>query len=270
MFKPTLGVSLHTISNEVNQALLDAVDESRIATIEIYPSLFDKDKCGEKRALLKETLCRSQIRAMTIHALFGGVYDLSILDETAYGNAMAHLDASLGLAVDFDAPMIVVHASAEPIEPAQRGRRMEQSRRALTEIGARCELANKRIAIELLPRTCLGNTVEELLEIMDGLDETTFGVCLDTNHLMNRFQILADCVRTLGGRLFALHLSDYDGVDEKHQMPGKGVIDWKSFMAALREINYAGPFNYECQLVGETPKERVESVEKNFDWLRIL
>ena len=82
-----------------------------------------------------------------------------------------------------------------------------------------------------------------------------------------RYRDLAEHVRRLGDRLIALHLSDYDGVEQKHELPGKGVIDWESFMQALRDVDYAGPFNYECKLEGDTPQERVRSLEKNFKWL---
>lgn len=120
------------------------------------------------------------------------------------------------------------------------------------------------------PRTCLGNSIDELLKLIDGLDPDVAGICLDTNHLMDRYQDLAHTVRQLGERLFTLHLSDYDGIDEKHDLPGKGVLDWESFMQALRDINYTGPFNYECKIKGETIAERLRSLEENFEWLSRL
>ena len=90
------------------------------------------------------------------------------------------------------------------------------------------------------------------------------------NHLMDGFSTLPNAVRTLGGRLTTLHLSDYDGVDEKHWLPGRGVIGWPSFIAALRDIGYTGPFNYECQTEGETAGEKIRVLEENFDWLSAL
>jgi sugar phosphate isomerase/epimerase len=123
------------------------------------------------------------------------------------------------------------------------------------------------VAIELLPRTCLGNTVEELGELIRRLGDETFGVCLDVNHLMDRYGELPDEIRKLGPRLITTHLSDYDGVDEKHWLPGRGVIDWKAVKEALGEIGYKGPFNYECHLPGDTPGERIQAVEENFRWL---
>ena len=87
---------------------------------------------------------------------------------------------------------------------------------------------------------------------------------------MDRPQDLARAVRQLGDRLITLHLSDYDGIDEKHELPGQGVLDWKSFMQALRDINYGGPFNYECKIEGETVAARIQTLEDNFAWLSRL
>ena len=79
---------------------------------------------------------------------------------------------------------------------------------------------------------------------------------------MDRWRTLPDVVRRLGARLMALHLSDYDGVDEKHDMPGRGVLHWKSFMQTLRDVEYDGPFNYETRPDGETAAAQIESLEE--------
>ena len=270
MFNPKLGVSVHCVWSELTDEMLEAVGESRIATVEIYRRMFRSESQAADAALLKEAFIRSGIRPMTVHAPFGGAIDMSSLEAKTREDAMASAWPAIQLANEFDAPMIVVHASSEPIEPQERGQRLEQARNALAEVAQRCREDGRRVAVELLPRTCLGNTVEELLELLSQLDQETFGVCLDTNHLMDRYNNLADDVRRLGDRLITLHLSDYDGVDEKHWMPGEGVIDWKAFMQALRDIDYQGPFNYECTPEGDTPQDRIRSLEKNFDWLTKL
>ena len=37
----------------------------------------------------------------------------------------------------------------------------------------------------------------------------------------------------------------FDGVDERHWMPGKGIVDWNDVIAALVEVGYEGPFTFE-------------------------
>ena len=48
------------------------------------------------------------------------------------------------------------------------------------------------------------------------------------------------------------------------------MIDWKGFMAALREIDYGGPFDYECRWKDLPLPERIRALEENFDWLEGL
>lgn len=120
------------------------------------------------------------------------------------------------------------------------------------------------MALELLPRTCLGQSAAELLRLLEDVDPGTAGTCLDTNHLMDRVSSLPEVVRSLGPRLFALHCSDYDGVDEKHWLPMRGVINWTAFLSALSAIGFTGPLNYEATLDEQTLAERLALVEANF------
>ena len=52
MFDPKLGVSLHCISCELTPDILRDVCASRIATLEITPTLFDTDTPEETVAML--------------------------------------------------------------------------------------------------------------------------------------------------------------------------------------------------------------------------
>ena len=47
------------------------------------------------------------------------------------------------------------------------------------------------------------------------------------------------------GRLITLHISDNDGIDERHWMPGQGVIVWQQWAQILVTMGYAFPFIYE-------------------------
>ena len=198
----------------------------------------------------------------TFHAPYGGDWDLSALDENARRKAVAKLLELFPLATELDTEIIVEHPSGEPIRTEERPERIAQLRKSLDELQVQIHAARFKLALELLPRTCLGNTAAELLDILDGFGDE-FGVCLDVNHLMGRIRELPDETRLLGERLLSLHISDYDGVDECHFMPGTCAIDWPPFVKALRDIGYDGVFNYEMRLKG-SPAERAEATEANF------
>jgi len=270
-YQPELGVSLHTVVSPLAEEHEELLVGTGISTIEVLSTgLFDTERPRQSQDLLGRMLARTDARTATVHCAFGGNLDLSSPDEPVRGAGVKMLSDSIALAAELQAPMVVVHASAEPIGAEERSGRLAQSRESLGQVSEMAARAGVRLAVELLPRTCIGNTPEELLELLTGLDEALYGVCLDVNHFMDRYAELPAAVHTLGDRLLTTHLSDYDGVDEKHWMPGDGVIDWAAFMRALGEIGYEGPFNYEAHPAGDTPEAKIADLEANFARLKGL
>ena len=268
MFTPQLGVSLHCIAKPVDGDLLHALRDSDVATLELSPTLFPSD--ASTRMALRATMLTAGIRAATVHAIFGGSLDISSPDDAVQARGLRAYREALHLAVEFEAGMVVVHPSAEPITDDERPARLTRSIEALRSLTDPARELGVRIAVELLPRTCLGNTASELQRIIADLDPDVFGICLDVNHLMDRPDTLPDVVRQLGPQLITLHLSDYDGIDEKHWPPGQGVLDWGAFLQALRDIDYAGPFNYEARFPEETLAASFAALQANFRWLSSL
>ena len=83
-----------------------------------------------------------------------------------------------------------------------------------------------------------------------------FGVCMDTGHTNKSLPYPgqptpAEAIRRLGDRIKVLHLHDNDTLTDQHKIPGTGTIDWKSVIAALRDIRYDGVYNLEIGLSRE-------------------
>ena len=97
------------------------------------------------------------------------------------------------------------------------------------------------LCIENLPRTCLGNCSDEMLDILSVDD--SLRVCFDTNHLLKQDNV--DFIRKVGDKIVTTHVSDYDFINERHWIPGEGKVDWQALIAALREVNYEGAWMYE-------------------------
>lgn len=125
---------------------------------------------------------------------------------------------------------------------------------------------------------CLENLIVNYNRFED-LDELTrllpsgdrLGFCLDTGHLFWNGAEPADFARKAGSRLKALHITDCIRNSEvriDHIFPfSQGGINWAELMHALREISYAGIFNYEI------PRERLcpQSIMlKKLDYAREL
>jgi len=264
MFSPSLGVSLHSLAQPINDDMLEALQDSGIRSAEIYTTPLLKGVArGHER--LASTMQQAGIRPTTIHADFGASIDPS--NPSTSTAALASLRQALADARFFQAPMVVIHASSEPISTADRPARLEYSLKTLAELSSEFRQAGVKMAIELLPRSCIGNCLVELERFIDRLGKDVCGVCLDVNHGMDQYPLLPQWVKTLGKNLITLHLSDYDGIDEKHWLPGKGVIDWPAFMTALRTIDYSGPFNFEVSVPGDSPRARIAALASAMQWL---
>lgn len=72
----------------------------------------------------------------------------------------------------------------------------------------------------------------------------------------------AAALRTAASHLISLHIHDNSGVADEHLLPGRGVIDWRQVLAALREVRYDSVFMYELSRPEDLPYLR-----KNFEWL---
>jgi sugar phosphate isomerase/epimerase len=268
MIHLSFGVSLIFSRDDFNESILDELTSAGVETFEINArQLSLPDQRDAARTLLNR---QQGPRVSTLHALFGPEYDFSRLELEQWHTAVDRAVESVELAAELNIPILVVHASYEPILPEERMRRLERVIKGLTLVGAKAKTTGRRIAIEYLPRTCLGNSLAELNLLVDRLGEETFGVCLDVNHLMAQYAQLPQITRALNRRLIATHISDCDEVDEKHWLPGKGVLDWPGFMQALRAIDYHGPFTYECDIEGDSLHEKLTRLQDNFNWLANL
>lgn len=184
----------------------------------------------------------------SVHIPFGWDYDISEIDpvkrEACKQYIMVQFEIAKGLGSYKKA---IIHPSYEPNDPQRRVAKVAALREVLSEIGPKVEKEyGCRIAVEDLPRTCLGNSSKEMLEIVDGIPSVD--VCFDVNHLLGEKS--ETFAKNVGSRIKTLHISDYDEINERHWLPGKGVINWNGVVGALVEASYDGPFMFE---VTKTP-----------------
>lgn len=212
---------------------------------------------------VRQVIETSAVRINSVHAPFSRTVDISRLDDGGAESAIAQIERAISSAQRLGAGLVVVHGSAEPIEPTERPQRFARSQESLRIIGAKAEAAGVRVALELLPRTCLGRSADELQALLADVPDTQVGFCLDANHLADTCDLIST-VKQLGKRIITLHISDYDGVDEKHWMPFEGVVDWAAFVNALAEIGYAGAFIYETMPAVGTVAEKLAEIAGNY------
>jgi sugar phosphate isomerase/epimerase len=194
----------------------------------------------------RQALADAGMKCWSVHAPFGQSVDLGGADDGLREAAVAANLEAADAAVTLGARLLVVHAGAEPmpVSGAEREERLRWSREGLLGVHAACSERGLAMALEFLPRTCLGNSVAELEWLLSGLPWAEAGVCMDVNHANLGQSVTANIV-ALAGRIVSLHVSDNDGTTERHWLPGQGAIVWGEVLAALRGTGYRGPCVYE-------------------------
>ena len=119
--------------------------------------------------------------------------------------------------------------------------RLEPAKQSLATLAEVAKKEGAVLCIEDLPRTCLGNCSDEILDILSVDD--SLRVCFDTNHLLKQDNI--DFIRKVGDKIVTTHVSDYDFINERHWIPGEGKVDWQALIATLHEVGYNGVWMYE-------------------------
>ena len=184
------------------------------------------------------------VECRSVHLGFDCDYDISSLDEGVRRSTLDDMIYAVSIAPVLGARIAVIHGSSEPVSDGERPKRIETLKESLRELCPAAGKAGVRLALELLPRSCIGNTTAEALAIVERLPVEQIGFCLDVNHI-NLREDPAKAVEVLGERIATFHISDNDGVDERHWFPFEGVIDWPAFMAAVRRMDYSGQFVFE-------------------------
>ncbi len=144
-------------------------------------------------------------------------------------------------ATDMGPKVMVIHPSGEPIEEEDRKARMECAKESLRKLQDFANTLGATIAVEDLPRTCLGRNSSDILDLISAHPDLR--VCFDTNHLLA--EPISDFIKAVGDKIITTHVSDYDFINERHWIPGEGKIDWQELIGALKEVGYKGPWLYE-------------------------
>lgn len=222
---------------------------------------------------LRENAKAAGIELWSYHLPFADSLNIAATDECERERVVAHQCGLIKKAADIGIRRFIIHPSAEPIPDAalynnpgwlaernmsqaeiaeyaarlegmDRNKCMAAAKKSLAELAEYAARFDAIICVEDLPRTCLGHTVEEMLELTDADDRLR--VCFDVNHLLTDYgSTHEEFVEKLGDLIVTTHMSDYDFIDEKHFFPGCGMLNWKHVVECLEKADYTGPFLYE-------------------------
>lgn len=239
-------IALSTSGAPVTETMLTACRDAGITHIELS---YNKPAYDGMDLTAVAALIRAHgLTLWSLHLPFSRELDISLPDPALRAAVMACHTALMEKAAALGVKIFVIHPSSEPISDEDRPARMKQAKESLATLAGLAESLGVTLAVEDLPRTCLGNCSAEMLELLSA--HPALRSCFDTNHLLGEDSIAY--VRNVGDRIITTHISDYDFINERHWLPGEGKQDFLAILAALREIHYAGVWLYELGL--GTPK----------------
>jgi len=110
-----------------------------------------------------------------------------------------------------------------------------------------------KICAEPLPpiESNLVNNLQDYLKLSHDVNAANLGCLLDMGHMNILHEDGVDYVKTLGEKLYHVHVSDNNGAADQGLIPGQGNVEFQPFIQALRESGYNGylslelSFNYQ-------------------------
>ncbi len=132
---------------------------------------------------------------------------------------------------------------ADDLSPRFFDATVENCRRVLDEVKPK----RTKFAIEMMS-WCLPDTPDSYLQLIKAVDRRGFGAHLDPCNAINsaakfyrNSEVIADCVQKLGPHIVSCHAKDLQLLPESNihlveVVPGRGSVDYKTYLSALSKL----------------------------------
>ena len=184
------------------------------------------------------------VELYSFHLPFMPFREIDISHPDIAAKTVEYLKSDIEKGTSVGIKKYIIHPSGEPIDERDRAMRMEIAKNSLAILAEYAKERGAVICVENLPRTCLGRDSSDILDLISAHESLV--VCFDTNHLLS--EAPEEFIRAVGGKIKALHISDYDFKNERHWLPGEGLLDWNMILTELEKIGYDGVWLYEISL----------------------
>ncbi len=235
--------------------------ESRSRAIDWFSA--DRDASRQRTA---EALAATGVELHAVHSPFGPDVDWCAPDGEAARAGQAIMRYVIPTAAELGAGIVVIHPSrgAEGEAAEQMWARVRGGLETLLPLA---EANGVVLALENMPWK--EQNAQQLAPLIDDLASARLVACLDAGHA-NIAEGVVEAARAFGRQLGHLHLHDNHGESDEHLIPPNGTIDWPAVCAALRELDFAGPLNFEVRAAanqGMSLRETREHLERFFGGL---
>ncbi len=232
-------IGLSSCASEDIFALIAQAAQAGITYMEL--SMHADDLAELDFQALKNCADEHKIKLWSMHIPFSPFYFLDPSDPEKQEVTLTYFRRCITKGAQIGIDKFVVHPSAEPIEEEDRPRRTECAKKSLAVLAEYAAQYNAVIAVENLPRTCLGRDSKDMLELLSA--HPGLRVCYDTNHLLR--EPAAAFIEAVGSKIITTHVSDYDFRNERHWLPGEGNVDWNEILSCLQKVGYDGVWLHE-------------------------
>ena len=223
------------------------------------PRHFDPWEKSQVEAVA-EHLQRNRVAAVSIHAPFGGILDLSDPNPHHRAAAIGGILQAASVLHRLGGSIVVVHPTDVPRSAETVGARLAACADALSILARSCAGMGLRLAVESPLPHLIGGHPDEFRWILGRLDGHA-GVCLDTSHTFLGHH-WKEFVEAAGASLIHVHACDNRGSFDDHLPPGEGMIDWGLVVESLRVAKYDGWIMLELACIEESqdaPFARIRS-----------
>jgi len=232
---------------------------------------------------IKKLMDKYGLKVTSICGMYPGpepqqLRDLSHPQATARKEAMNYVRENINFAKDLSAPLVIVTPNpVGKVRPlASLKEEWKWAVESVREIGKYAEEKGLLLAIEPINRyeTYLINTIDRALDFIHEVSISSVKIMADTFHMNIEDSSFGGAIRKAGVNLIHMHIAD-----SNRQSVGRGHIDFKELMEALKEINYQGCLAMEplppisnpyLALTEKTPKKLLDrSVEECISLLKM-
>lgn len=191
----------------------------------------------------------------SVHAPYGRYIDPSAPDDEAREGALREYKDAVATAARLGAKVVVSHPGANVEYGIPKSERLKIAAQTIAEVANFASERGVSLAVEPLPKQEPGNSLEEVLEIIEMAGRPNVGINFDVNHLFPAAAI-PGLIRKAGDKILSVHISDQDD-QERHWLPFLGKLDWTEVLAALVDVGYSGPLVYETHIKDAVTCEEV-------------
>ena len=185
-----------------------------------------------------------KIQASSICSIFDKSRDLVHPDSKIRENGISYVKAVIDLAQEVGSKIVIVRPSPcmKTNPQASEEQEWEWAVENIKKCGQYAAEKNTILVIEAWNRyeTYFINRLDQAMALCEDVNSENVGVMGDTFHMNIEEYDMAEAIRSCGGRLKHIHLAD-----SNRAAPGRGHIDFRPIIQAIKDIQYEGYLSFE-------------------------